>query len=89
MNVNTLGNLQQNIVSTDLIERLERFDVEYVNEEVGCRHFYSDTGDYVLAEDALALQARIEELEKSLNTYTRCRNGKTLIIEWNYQEYEI
>lgn len=42
---------------------LYRFDVDYLDEERGCVHLPSDTGDYVLAEDALALQAKVEELE--------------------------
>ena len=40
-----------------------RFDVDYIDEEQGIKHIPCDNGDYVLAEDALALQAKIEELE--------------------------
>ena len=40
-----------------------RFDVDYLDEERGIKHIPCDDGDYVLAEDALALQAKVEELE--------------------------
>ena len=46
-----------------------RFDVDYVNDEVGCKHFPSDLGDYVLADDALKLQAKVEELTAELNNH--------------------
>ena len=42
---------------------LNRFDVDYLDEEGWLKHIPCDDGDYVLAEDALALQAEIEELE--------------------------
>ena len=41
---------------------LYRFDVDYIDEEQGMKHIPCDNGDYVLAEDALALQATITKL---------------------------
>jgi len=46
---------------------LYRFDVDYIDEEQGMKHIPCDNGDYVLAEDALALQAKVEELEEKLH----------------------
>jgi hypothetical protein len=46
---------------------MDRFDVDYVNDEVGCKQFESELGDYVLADDALKLQAKVEELTARLN----------------------
>ena len=47
---------------------LNRFDVDYQDEERGIQHFPCEDGEYVLADDAIKeieqLQARIEELEK-------------------------
>ena len=41
---------------------MDRFDVDYIDEERGCVHIYHDDGDYVLAADALELEATITEL---------------------------
>ena len=38
-----------------------RFDVDYIDEEQGIKHIPCNDGDYVLAEDALELQATITE----------------------------
>ena len=43
--------------------KLYRFDVDYLDEERGIKHIPCDNGDYVLAEDALALQAKVEEAQ--------------------------
>ena len=50
-----------------MMSKLYRFDVDYLDEERGIKHIPCDDGDYVLAEDALALQAKIEELEEALD----------------------
>jgi len=47
---------------------LYRFDVDYIDEEQGMKHLPCDNGDYVLAEDALALQAKVEALAAELRT---------------------
>ena len=49
---------------------LYRFDVDYPmhpEDEEGMKHIPCDNGDYVLAEDALALQAKVKELEEKLH----------------------
>ena len=43
---------------------LHRFDVDYLDEEGWLKHIPCDDGDYVLAEDALALQVKVKELEE-------------------------
>jgi len=45
---------------------LYRFDVDYIPQMSQVGHIPCDDGDYVLAEDALKLQAKVEELEKQL-----------------------
>lgn len=42
-----------------------RFDVDYIDEEQGIKRIPCDDGDYVLAEDALALQATITDMSRS------------------------
>ena len=46
-----------------------RFDVDYLDEERGIKHIPCDDGDYVLAEDALALEAKVEEERCILEMY--------------------
>jgi len=51
------------------MSELYRFDIDYPvhpEDEEGIRHEPCDNGEYVLAEDALALQAKVEELEAEL-----------------------
>jgi len=48
---------------------LYRFDVDYLGEERGMKHIPCDNGDYVLAEDALALQAKVEKLTKAITDF--------------------
>ena len=89
MNVNTLGNLQQNIVSTDLIKRLEQMawlwnNMEPINDQFPCVYEAITAlreieglkeklktaliWDDIESERNEKLQARIEELEKCMET---------------------
>jgi len=43
---------------------LHRFDVDYLDEEGWLKHIPRDDGDYVLAEDAIALEAKVAVLVK-------------------------
>lgn len=61
---------------------MNRFDVDYIDEERGIKNIPCDDGDYVLAEDALALQAKVEELESELR---RC---KTVLHDYIDNEYK-
>jgi len=61
MNVNTLGNLQQNIVSTDLIKRLEQMawlwnNMEPINDQFPCVY------------EAITALREIEGLKEKLKT---------------------
>jgi hypothetical protein len=47
----------------------ERFDCDWKDDEIGMKHDYREDGDYVLAEYAIKLQARIDELEADLIRY--------------------
>ena len=38
-----------------------RFDVDYLDEERGIKEIPCDDGDFVLAEDALKLQAKVDK----------------------------
>jgi len=63
------------------MSKLYRFDVDYLDEERGIKHIPCDNGDYVLAEDALALQARVEKLTKvirMLKLEAKCTSDKYL-----------
>ena len=57
---------------------LYRFDVDYLDEERGIKHTPCDDGDYVLAEDALALQAKVEELESALGALVALKTHKDI-----------
>jgi len=60
---------------------LYRFDVAYLDEERGIKHMPCDDGDYVLAEDALALQATITELEAENTRITIKYNANRIATE--------
>jgi uncharacterized coiled-coil DUF342 family protein len=47
----------------------ERFDCDWKDDEIGMKHDYREDGDYVLAEYAIKLQARIDELKADLIRY--------------------
>ena len=54
-----------------------RFDVDYIDEEQGIKRIPCDDGDYVLAEDALALQAKVYEQEKEIERLKGNQNEDT------------
>ena len=64
-----------------MMSKLYRFDVDYLDEERGIKHIPCDDGDYVLAEDALALQAKIEELTGLLREHLYAPDNQK-IREW-------
>jgi len=45
---------------------LYRFDVDYIDEERGSKRIECEDGDYVLAEDALKLQAEVDRYDKRM-----------------------
>ena len=64
-----------------MMSKLYRFDVDYLDEERGIKHIPCDDGDYVLAEDALALQAKVEELTGLLREHLYAPDNQK-IREW-------
>jgi len=72
---------------------MDRFDVDYIDEERGCVHIYHDDGDNVLAPDALELEATITELTAECRRLeAECRrlnSPKKVEIEVRNAAYEI